>query len=219
MPYRKTQFVNDEFFHVFNRGTEKRDIFLDNRDRIRFLFLILYCQSKHNLCNISRQVSYFVKHQVFNISVKETEKIILNRFVSIISFCLMPNHFHILLKQDKENGISEYMQKVQNAYAKYFNTKYNRTGHLFSGPFKSVHVEDNRQLLHLSAYIHKNPKELKQQQNYEKYRWSSLPDYLVKNRWKGLLDPEIILDQFNNKDGYKEFVKTSMAKEFILDLD
>lgn len=218
MPYRSTQFANNEFFHVFNRGTEKRNIFLDKRDYVRFLFLMLHNQSKHTFYNSGRQVSHYVKHQVFNISPDELEEVTSKRFVSVISFVLMPNHFHILVKQEKEKGVSEYMQKIQNAYAKYFNTKNKRVGHLFSGPFKSVHVQDDRQLLHLSAYIHKNPKALKGwEKRIENYPWSSLTDIIKENRWGELLIPDIISERFENKKEYSNFIKTSPAKEIDFD--
>ena len=126
----------------------------------------------------------------------------------------MPNHFHLLVKQTKEGGISKYMQRVQNAYTKYFNTKNKTAGHLFQGPFRAVWVEDNDQLLYLSAYIHKNPVELTGPQGKEHgYQWSSLTDYLNKNRWPtSLLKPEIILEQFNNKQEYQDWIKQSYAK-------
>ena len=97
---------------------------------------------------------------------------------------------------------------------KYFNTKNKTAGHLFQGPFRAVWVEDNDQLLYLSAYIHKNPVELTGPQGKEHgYQWSSLTDYLNKNRWPtSLLKPEIILEQFNNKQEYQDWIKQSYAK-------
>ena len=106
------------------------------------------------------------------------------------------------------------MQRVLNGYTKYYNTKYQKSGHLFQGPYKAVHVLNNQQLLHLSCYIHKNPKELREWSNKElQYPWSSYQDFVKENRFDKLLALEIILGQFKNKKEYHEFVKTSPAKE------
>ena len=114
------------------------------------------------------------------------------------------------------------MQRVSVAYAKYFNQKYQTPGHVFQGPFKAIHIKDNRQLMYLSAYIHRNPRELRTwKDNEEHYPWSSLTDYVNENRWGGLLASEIILDQFEgtSKSNYASFVKTSSAKVLEQELD
>jgi putative transposase len=148
------------------------------------------------------------------ISEKEVAEIVDKRFVTLFAFCLMPNHFHILIKETVEGGIAKYMQRVLNSYTKYFNTKYEISGHLFQGPYKAVHLEDNDQLLYLSAYIHKNCNEISEWKNkYFKYPWSSLSDYVENNRWGKLLERDIICDQFKEQEEYKEFIKTSSAKE------
>ena len=210
---RNIRIAPGEHYHIFNRGSNKQIIFLDDTDRVRFLFLILYFQSPTILQNIGRPVRHFVKHSVFNIERDIEREIVDKRFVEVLGFCLMPNHFHLIIKEVEEGGISQYMQRVLNAYTKYFNTKYKKSGHLFQGPYRAVHVKDNRQLLHLSAYIHKNPREIKGWvDNEEKYKWSSYQDFISDNRWGGLLMPALISEQFKNKDEYKKFVKTSPAK-------
>ena len=210
---RKIKITPNEYYHVFNRGNNKQDIFLDERDWARFLFLLLYMQSPVTLFNICSIITNFIKHRVFNSSQKIKDKIIENRMVELIAFVLMPNHFHIIIKEMKEGGISRYMQRVLNAYTKYFNIKYKKTGHLFQGPFKIVHIEDNKQLLHLSAYIHRNPREIKRWKNKEyEFSWSSFQDYLKENRWGDLLAHQIILEQFSNTKEYREFVDTSGTK-------
>ena len=101
------------------------------------------------------------------------------------------------------------------AYAKYFNKKYSKSGHVFQGRYGSVLIESNRQLLHTSAYIHKNSVELSKWRNkIIEYPWSSYQDLVVKNRWGDLIKPEIILEQFKSPEQYKEFVTESTAKEF-----
>ncbi|MBI3888170.1 transposase [Candidatus Nomurabacteria bacterium] len=182
-------------------------------DRVRFLFLILYFQSPITFINMSRPVKYFVKHSVFNIEKETIKNIVKDRFVELTSFCLMPNHFHLIIKEVEENGIARYMQRVLNSYTKYYNTKYHKSGHLFQGPYKAVHVENNNQLLYLSTYIHRNPREIMEWKNKEdKYPWSSYQDLITSNRFEELLVFDIINGQFEDKNEYNEFVKTSPAK-------
>jgi len=217
---RNIKIAPGECYHIFNRGVNKQLIFHDNIDRTRFLFIVLYFQSPVVLQNISRSVKSFVKHSVFNIDKETEQKIIKDKFIELISFCLMPNHFHFIIKEVKENGIAKYMQRVLNSYTKYYNTRYNKSGHLFQGPYKAVHVEDNKQLLHLSSYIHRNPRELKEWFNKESnYQWSSYQDFVNKNRFEKLLVFDIISEQFKSKNEYNEFVKTSNTKLLKEELD
>lgn len=137
-----------------------------------------------------------------------------NRFVEVVTFALMPNHFHAIVRPTKESGISQYMQKVLNSYTKFFNKKYERSGHLFQGPYQIVPIETNEQLLYLSAYIHRNPRELHGWNGREyKYPWSSYQDYIGENRWGELLKRDIILDQFKAVKDYHDLVKNSGAKD------
>ncbi len=216
---RNISIVEGEYYHIFNRGNNKQQIFLDNKDWVRFLFLIIYLQSPMIFQNISREVNDFVKNRVFNINKKDLEEILKDRYVSLIGFAIMPNHFHLILYGQKENGISQYMQRVLCAYTKYFNTKYKKNGHLFQGPYKAVHIKDNKQLLYLSSYIHKNPQNIKQWKNRaEFYPWSSYQDYTKENRWGNLLTTDLIADQFSDRNDYLNFVKSSTAKDFSKNL-
>ncbi|KKQ07556.1 MAG: Transposase [Parcubacteria group bacterium GW2011_GWB1_36_5] len=217
---RNIKIAPGEYYHIFNRGMSKQLIFHDNRDRIRFLFLILYFQSPIVIQNIGRPVKSYVKHSVFNTEEKIRQEIVKSRFVELTSFCLMPNHFHLIVKEVEENGIARYMQRVLNSYTKYYNTKYNKSGHLFQGPYKAVHIKNNNQLLYLSSYIHRNPREMKEWFNKEDiYPWSSYQDCVSKNRFEELLVLDIINGQFKNKKEYDEFVKTSPAKLLEEELD
>lgn len=205
-----------EYYHVFNRGNNKQTIFSDQRDWTRLLFLILYFQSPVNFYNIGRQVTHFVKHRMFNIPDDIKNEVTKQRYIDLVSFALMPNHFHVILRELKAGGISKYMQRILNSYTKYFNTKYEKTGHLFQGPYKLVHVKDNNQLLYLSTYIHRNPREIKEWVNKEDcFPWSSYQDYAENNRWGEILNIDIISTQFKNKKEYKNFIKTSSAKNFL----
>lgn len=212
---RTVSITPGEHYHIFNRGNNKQIIFLDHRDWTRFLFLIIYLQSPVVFQNISRQVTHYVKSSVFNIDENDKTKVIKNRNVELIGFAMMPNHFHIIVKELETGGIARYMQRILCAYTKYFNKKHEKTGHLFQGPYKAVHIKDNQQLLYLSSYVHKNPRELREWKNLEHlYLWSSYQDYIKENRWNKLLQQDIILDQFSNKKEYEYFVKSSPAKEF-----
>lgn len=213
---RKIKIAPGEYYHIFNRGNNKQPIFLDKRDYARFVFLIIYLQSPLIFPQIGRLVSNFVKSRAFDtfgVREHDVDKIIKKRYVELVSFILMPNHFHLIVLEKEEGGISQYMQRVLTAYAKYFNTKYKKSGHLFQGPFQFVHVTDNVQLLHLSTYIHRNIRELKKWKNKEhQYTWSSYQDCIEKNRWGELLKHEIITEQFSSSEEHKDFVNSSSAK-------
>jgi putative transposase len=201
------------YYHVFNRGNQKQQLFFDRSDYIRFLFLLVYFQSPQTFSHLDRQVSYYLNNGHFNISEKDIQKIAKNRFVDLINFCAVPNHTHLTLYNRKIDGIPLYMHRVSNAYGKYFNTKYDKTGHVFQGTYKAINITDDNYLSYLSAYIHRNPREIKKWRNKEHlYPWSSFGDY-KENRWGILLKPEIILERYKDFEEYKQFVLESGAKE------
>jgi len=195
---KQTFFEGEQpLFHIFNRGVEKREIFLDDNDRNRFLFL---------LCAIEEIIGDIIDAKV----------------VELVGFVLMPNHFHLIVQELKEGGVTKFMSRLSNSYTKYFNIKNDRKGYLFGSSFHKKLIDTNEYLLHLSAYIHRNPREIKKWNNKESdYPWSSYQDYIGENRWGSLLNPEIILDQFSNKKEYLEFTRSSSAKlkEFELALE
>jgi putative transposase len=212
-----------EYYHICNRGAGKKDIFHSDKDRARFLFLLLTLQSPNIIKNFSRLINEFSKNLNLSNLIDEDilKEIIKNRYVELISFTLMPNHFHILIKEKEKGGISKYIQRLLTSYTKYYNIKYEKNGHLFQGPYKIVHIKDDRQLMHVSTYIHRNPLEIGcKLANLQNYKWSSYYDYVEENRWGDFLDQTIILERFANKskrntgkNGYKKFVKTSPAKK------
>ncbi len=210
---RNVQFAPREFYHICDRGNRKQEIFTDDRDRIRFLFLILYGQSPAAIIRVDRQVDYFIKHRVFKVDETETSAVVAQRCVSLVCFTLMPNHFHLLIREEENEGVSRYMQKILDAYTKYFNIKYGQSGHLFQGPFRAVHVKKNEQLLYLSAYIHRNPSALRGWRGREhEFPWSSYPDYSNSNQWGSLLDQKILTKQFDSPGDYRRYVEISGAK-------
>jgi len=211
---RTTIFAPSEYYHLYNRGAEKKNIFCDKQDYVRFMFLMFYFQSPTPINNTAWYTRSFLKTGLFRLQAQKLNEILKSRYIELTAFTLMPNHFHLLVQNLEDSAVSVYMQRVLTAYSKYFNAKYKATGHLFQGPFGAVHVKKNEQLLHLSAYIHKNPKDLHDHKDgYDKYQWSSYQDYLSFNRWDKLLKTDMLQKQFASQSAYKNFVETSTAKE------
>jgi len=133
--------------------------------------------------------------------------------VKVINATLMPNHFHTTLQARDDKAISLYMQRLLNSHTKYINTKYERMGHLFQGPFGATHINKNDQLLYTSCYVHRNQRELPSWKGREEdYQWSTYIDYCRPSRWGRLLQNEAIMSQFANGDEYRAFVEGSVAK-------
>ena len=201
--YKK--FAAGEYYHVYNRGNAKQNIFRDNAD---FHFFLLRLRQ--------------------NLFPDEKAKLRLqplppNSF-SLICYCLMPNHFHFLIRQNEEIPMSKLLLKICTSYSKYFNKKYESVGHIFQDQFKQVWVGDNEYLTWLSAYIHQNPKVAGLANDIKKYPWSSYLDF-IGERNDSLCKKEIILNQFNSAGDYENFVSDSfdiikngkLARELLLD--
>lgn len=191
------EFVNGEYYHVFNRGVEKRDIFLDKYDYSRFL------KSIKEFNQIEPSISLYIKSKTSSVGVKPLQN---DALVEIVAYNLLPNHFHFILKQLSDGGISEFMKRIGGGYTGYFNHRNKRNGSLFQGRFKAIHINSNEYLLHLSAYVNGN----NVIHNVKEFR-SSLKSYLGDDVEK-LCNPEIILSQFKNKSDYGKFVDVN-AKE------
>src|SRR6185436_6338169 len=127
-----------EYYHIYNRGIQKQPIFVTESDRMRFIFLLLTFQGKEPIKNISREIKSHVQGQALHISADLENEILKTREVELVSFCLMPNHFHLLVAEKEEGGIVKYIQRVLTAYAMYFNIRHQKSGHLFQGPYQSV---------------------------------------------------------------------------------
>jgi REP element-mobilizing transposase RayT len=145
---RKLQFALDEYYHVYNRGVEKRVIFNNEFDYQRFLLLLVLVNDEKPV-----EVQQLVRDYTIPELIRQKRK----PLVSIASFSLMPNHYHLLMKETTEKGISKFMHKVGTGYSLYFNLQNERTGGLFQGPYKAKHVDDDRYLQYLFEYIHLNP--------------------------------------------------------------
>jgi len=181
---RSFHFEENEFYHVYNRGIDKRTIFLDDAGKRRFLKLLY-------LCNSSKPVNLreLPKGETF---VLDRGK----RLVDVCAYCMMDNHFHLLLKEFKEGGLSLFMQKISTAYVMYFNERCQRTGALFEGSFRAKHVDNDRYLHYLLAYLHLNPVDMvqsgwkengikdlvKAKSHLEKYPYSSYFEFTGRKR-------------------------------------
>lgn len=206
---RKIKFSIGEYYHIYNRGVEKRDIFLDNSDKDRF----------HNLFFLSNGTQPVVSRTSKSKSLSE-----INRgdpLIAIGAYCFMPNHFHILVKEIKEKGLSNFMEKLITAYAKYFNKKHDRVGPLFQSRFKARHIDRDEYLKYLFAYIHLNPVKLiepkwkekgiqnskKAQRFIRDYKYSSHQDYLrIEREEKLILDSKEFPEYFIESRDFKDYV-------------
>ncbi len=210
MSLRKVSFTKGEYYHIYNRGNSKQKIFHDEEDYLRFVSLLY-------ISNTNENFNLYDLNRISNFNVYEFE--IKNQIVGIGAYCLMPNHFHILITEIKEGGISKFMQKLSTAYVMYYNQKYVRTGGLFEGKFKSIHVEDDIQMKYLFSYIHLNPikliqkdwkkegiKDNKKSLDYlRNYSYSSYQDFLKQKRIQGkILSINNFPKYFSNKS---QFIK------------
>lgn len=199
MPGRKIPLVIGEYYHIFNRGSEKRTIFTQPRDYKRFSKTFFYYQ----FVGPKPSFSKFAKSDLSSFKPDPEKKL-----VEILCYCLMPNHFHFLVKQLKDNGISIFLSQISNSYTKYFNTKYTRVGALLQGVFKSVRIETDEQLVHVSRYIHLNPVVSGFVKLPEDYEWSSYHEYISG---VGIVcSINHVLDFFSSSKKYQEFVEAQI---------
>ncbi len=215
MTTRLIPLVESEFYHVYNRGTDKRTIFLESSDYKRFIELLYIANTSAHI-NVRTLKRY--SKDIFTFDRIDT-------LVSIGAYCLMPNHFHLLLTTQTKDGISTFMNKVSTGYAMYFNKKYERSGTLFQGTFKSQHADSDEYLKYLYAYIHLNPVKLIDKDWKERgskdaaksfdfaasFQYSSLQDYLGSTRPESLiLDkqpfPEYFMTSEETKDDLFEWL-------------
>lgn len=210
MGYRFIPFVNQSFYHIYNRGVEKRQIFSNEGDYQRFLQTLYYYQFTETDFKPPFSKKNHLKYS--NLDFSNNPK-----SIEIICYCLMPNHFHLLIRQVQDKGIQKFMQKTLNSYTKYFNTKHERVGSLLQGAFKAVPVETDEQLLHVSRYIHLNPYVSDLTKDLRSYPYSSYPDYIGVVNQK-ICTKEPVLDFFKSPADYQGFVVNhgDYAKELEL---
>ncbi len=203
MPLRKIPIVAGEIYHVFNRSVARQPIFLSSSDYRR----AVECMKFYLHDNLPLRFSHYNRlpkeqKDLMDKTIKNS-----SRLIEILSFCLMPNHVHFLLRGLTEKGIIQFMSNFQNSYAKYFNLKTNRSGTLFQAMFKAVRIETGEQLMHVNRYIHLNPFTsyiVSNIADLEKYPWSSCPDYLDPS--PSFINKEFVLSFFKDIPSYKQFI-------------
>ncbi len=215
MAARKTKFEIGELYHIYNRGVDKRDIFLDEAEHWRFL------QSMAEFNAVEPIGSIYEK------SIADKNKVGLGRrasngvkkkqsgLVNFIAYCLNRNHYHFILEQKVDNGIEKFMHRLGTGYSKYFNNRHQRSGALFQNRFQSVHVDSNEYLLHLSVYVNLNDR-LHPESDFgrtaSKRAWSSWNEYChpVSQNNLSFCERAIILDQFRNQKEYIDFAEETL---------
>lgn len=214
-------FVENGYYHIYNRGVDKRVIFQDDQDYKVFLYYLKYYLSPQP--TLAELLSSSVPAGVTPVGITATRiPESLYGKISLLTYCLMPNHFHLQVKQKEINGISKLVLKIATNYSMYFNKKYKRVGRLFQGVYRAVLIKDDNQLIHLSRYIHTNPFLTSLTSlagvtpiRIEKYPYSSYGDYLGKrnSRWLNTLE---VLSLFENAKNNKIFDYLSY-KNFVDD--
>lgn len=211
---RKFDFSINEYYHIYNRGTDKRIIFSNSNDYNRFMMLMHLCNNTEpvDIANLLKGGLSF--SELMDIKVQE-------RLVDIGAYCLMPNHFHLLLREKQENGVSLFMKKMLTAYSMYFNKKHSRTGRLFEGPFLAKHADGDEYLKYLISYIHLNPVKIidskwkedgiKDKINAKKYLanyfYSSYLDYMgVERREYKILTLKAFPGYFSEIKEFEQFI-------------
>jgi len=193
MSIRSVPFLFGEYYHIYNRGVDKRTIFLGDHDYKRFQALLYLCNSTKTL-DIKGLLQGKALESVYAVDRGDA-------LVDIIIYCLMPNHFHILVREKTEGGVSKFMQRLSTAYSMYFNSKYERSGTLFEGKFKAKHIDNEAYFMWIFSYIHLNIVKLidptwKENgiQNIElvadfvkSYKYSSYYDYFVGERIESVI--------------------------------
>ena len=180
------------YYHIYNRGVAKQDIFLDRQDYTVFLYF---------LKSFLLDPEYIDTNEQFY----QARRLNYHGRLRLHAYCLMPNHFHLFVSQINDNGISKFMQSLGNAYSRYFNEKYERVGPVFQGKYKAAEILDDRHYIHLSRYIHQNPISLRI--DPEEYEYSSCRYYLDTAPTPRWIFKDEILDNFKNIDDYRLFMQ------------
>ncbi len=231
---RKFKFSKGNFYHIYNRGVEKRNIFKNDNDRWRFLQGLFLFNDEKATTNLLWQlektrggVTFGVLRDFFKTKGKKRRPI-----VKIMADCLMPNHYHLLLEEIKEGGISQFMHKLGTGYTKYFNNKYNRVGSLCQGTFKAVAIDNDRYLQYLLAYINViNPGELidpglkesgvrdieEVMRFVEDYQWSTNLEYLDKRK-SIIIEKGLLGKFFSDSNEYRKFTKSVLLERKFNDI-
>ncbi|MBU1084936.1 MAG: transposase [Candidatus Beckwithbacteria bacterium] len=194
------------FYHIYNRGVDKRNIFQDINDKQRFL-LAIHNSLLLNSPKISDMERKTRNEQFEALGSTQLEKLYGPYIAEIHAYCLMSNHYHIIVKSNSKEELSKFAQRLGNSYTTFFNKKYTRSGRLFESKYKKVNIDIQEQLIHLTRYIHTNPANLKYNPlnatQLKNYLWSSLPEYL--NKRQGFCQTKDIKSHFKSTDSFWQF--------------
>jgi len=225
MPYRKEQFINNEIYHIVNRGIGDNLIFKDIDDYYRGIFSIYeFNNAKPVVIFKRRREIQAFKDQLRKLGRDPSSSSFpdwRDRLVDVLAFSFMPNHIHLLTKQLKNEGVTRFMSKVGSGYGGYFNRKYRQKGYVFQSRFSAVHIKTEEQLKTVFVYVHTNPTSLiepkwkeKGIKNPEKvikflenYKWSSYPDYIGKKNFPSVTKRDFILKIMGGEKSCKDFVE------------
>jgi len=222
MPYRKQQLINGEIYHVILRGIDNNLIFKNTDDYYRGIFSIYEFNDKKSVEILKRRRQIqTIKKKLKNgggraSSISDQR----DKLIEILTFCLMPNHIHLLTRQLRDDGITKFMRKLGTGYGSYFNRKYGRKGYVFQNRFSAVHIKDDKQLKIAFVYIHTNPialvepnwkeKGIKNPKRaikfLEEYKWSSYLDYIGRHSFPSVTERKFIWTILNEGQGCQKFV-------------
>ena len=187
MALRKTILANGEIYHALNRSVQGIPILRGKRECEIFLEAVRYYL----------QPEPPIKFSLYRTSKNRAPINLDRKLVTILNYCLMPNHFHFTLRQEEDNGIKKFFQRLSNSFAHYFNVKYKNRGPVFEGNFKVVRVENDEQLIHLSRYIHLNPVTTYLVEHPIDYDYSSYRIYMG-NEMSDIINPSVVLNNFSS---------------------
>jgi len=196
MPSRNVLKIDaaDSFYHVYARGNSRGKVFPATEDYEMFIKLL------------QRYLSAEEAHDPYGVSYPN----FYNK-IELISYCLMPNHFHLLVYQHQQGAMSAIMRSLLTSYSRYFNKKYHRSGPLFETRYKASLISDDAYLQHITRYIHLNPRQ------WRTYEWSSLP-YFLQPTTETWIRPKRVLSIFNSTDEYLEFIQDYTSQKQMLDI-
>jgi len=211
---KKPQFIDGQIYHVYNRGVEKRTVFQHDHDYLRFIHDLFEFNDDGPTLNMA----YYFDPKSMEVEppyIEQRHRKPRKLLVEILAFVLMPNHFHLLLRQKRPDGVVRFMQKLGTGYTMYFNKKYQRVGGLFQGRYKAILVHEEAHFIYLPFYIHANPLKLYRGSTsidgmmkfLEKYRWSSFPDYAGKKNFPSVTSRNFLSKVFGGEEPYRREVR------------
>ena len=215
---RKNPFLEGEIYHIFNRGVEKRDIFNSTKDYERFIENLINFNNEEPAQNKYYRDKQSNDQNSYEVGPRKNSD---KKLVEIIAYCLLPNHYHLLIKETREGGITEFMRKMGTGYTMYFNKKNERVGPLFQGKFKSTLIENEPQFFYIPQYIHLNALDLISPETttgsktqelvdfVENYRWSSA-HFFTKEKHDDVISPLLVKELYGPKDD-----RTNALRELI----